>query len=74
MKPGVGDHMSVYRNLRAAIPAGVDPMADGRQRRVSLELANAITCSSYTRSEVELPLDSEKYAALLAHLKARHRR
>lgn len=69
--PDVGDHAAVYKNLHAAI-SGTEPlMADGREGRMSLELANAMILSSFTKSEVELPLDREKYAGLLSDLKAK---
>ena len=66
---GAGDHSAVYKNLHEAITQGAPVSADGTEGRMSLELANAMILSSYTRSEVELPLDRERYAALLAHLK-----
>jgi len=70
METGSGDHTAVYRNLHAAIQ-GAEPLAaDGREGRMSLELANAMIFSSFTKREVELPLDRERYAALLAELKA----
>ena len=40
---------------------------------MSLELANAITLSSYDERAVKLPLDRAAYAALLADLKAGRR-
>ena len=36
---------------------------------MSLELANAMILSSHTRETVELPLDRDRYAALLNDLK-----
>lgn len=68
--PGSGDHIAVYRNLHDAILRGAPLMADGLEGRMSLELANAMIYSSYTRSEVELPLDRQKYAALFEDLRA----
>lgn len=63
---GAGDHAAIYRNLHAAIMYGEDLIADGAEGRMSLELANAITYASSMRSEVQLPLNREEYAALLA--------
>jgi predicted dehydrogenase len=71
--PGTGDHVAVYRNFHEAILHGAPLAADGAEGRMSLELANAMTYSSCTRSAVDLPLDRQKYAALLEDLKA-HRR
>lgn len=71
LKPGEGSHRAVYENLHEAILSGASLMADGAQGRMSLELANAMIYSSYSRSEVELPLNREKYAALLQDLQAK---
>jgi hypothetical protein len=70
VEDSTGDHIAVYRNLHAAILDGVPIMADGIEGRKSLELANAMIYASYTHSEVELPLNREKYAELLARLTA----
>jgi predicted dehydrogenase len=72
LEPGAGDHVSVYRNLHEAILHGAPVIADGAAGRMSLELANAMIYSGYTRDEVELPLDRQRYAALLEDLRARH--
>jgi predicted dehydrogenase len=64
-----GGHLGVYRDLHAAIVEGRAPLIDGREGRMSLELANAITLSSYTERPVALPLDRSAYSALLAELK-----
>jgi len=61
-----GSHRAVYRDLLAAIRAGRPPRADGREGRMSLELANAIALSSHTGQPVTLPLDRAGYDALLA--------
>ena len=63
-------HVSIYRNLHAAILQGAALIADGIEGRMSLELANAIVYSSCTRNQVELPLDRQAYADLLERLKA----
>ncbi len=69
LPPGAGDHAAIYRNLHEAATQGAPVAADGTEGRMSLELANAMILSSFTRGEVELPLDRERYAALLARLK-----
>ncbi len=66
---GTGDHAAIYKNLHAAITEGAPVSADGTEGRMSLELANAMILSSYTRSTVELPLDRKRYAELLARLR-----
>lgn len=63
-----GDHSSVYRNFHAAILNGLPISATGEQGIMSLELANAMIYSSYTKSVVELPLDRQKYHDLLMDL------
>jgi predicted dehydrogenase len=72
LEPRAGDHVSVYRNLHEAILHGAPVIADGAAGRMSLELANAMIYSGYTRDEVELPLDRQRYAALLEDLRAHH--
>lgn len=65
-----GGHLAVYRDLQRAIREGGQPRADGREGLMSLELANAITLSSYSDNAVTLPLDRGAYSALLADLRA----
>ena len=65
-----GDHAAVYRDFHAAILNGTAPLSDGVQGRMSLELANAMTYSGRTGTTVELPLDRQKYVALLDELRA----
>ena len=65
---GEGDHVAVYQNLHDAILNSGELLADGRQGRMSLELANAMIYSSHTRSEVTLPLDRDAYSGLLETL------
>ncbi len=65
---GLGKHIEVYQDLQQAIATGSPVRADGREGLMSLELANAIIYSSYTGSEVTLPLDRDGYAALLRDL------
>jgi len=69
--PGDGDgHLAVYRDLQAAISENRRPHCDARGALMSLELANAITLSSFTQQSVSLPLDRSAYSVLLAELKA----
>ncbi len=68
-----GGHLAVYEDLQAAIVERRAPRCDGREARMSLELANAITLSSFTESSVSLPLDRSAYSALLSELKAGQR-
>jgi UDP-N-acetyl-2-amino-2-deoxyglucuronate dehydrogenase len=66
---GLG-HQAVYRDLVAAIREGRAPRADGRESRMSLELANAIILSSCLKEPVSLPLDRQDFSTLLADLQA----
>lgn len=68
--PAGEGHLAVHRDLRQAILTGQKPRCDGRDALVSLELANAITLSSFTGRAVSLPLDRAAYSALLADLRA----
>jgi UDP-N-acetyl-2-amino-2-deoxyglucuronate dehydrogenase len=65
-----GGHVAVYRDLEAAIAEGRRPRCDGREARMSLELANAVTLSSHIGAPVTLPLDRAAYAGLLDRLRA----
>lgn len=69
-----GAHLAVYRDFVAAIREGRQPRSDGRQGIMSLELANAITLSSFTDRAVTLPVDRAAYSELLADLQAGRRR
>ncbi len=72
LAPPLGNnHLAVYKNLYAAITHG-NTYTDGLQGRMELELANAIIYSSQTRTEVELPLDRQRYAELLKQLISQH--
>jgi predicted dehydrogenase len=66
---GGGDHLAVYQDLERAIRGGGRPRADGREGRMSLELANAIILSSHSGAPVSLPLDRAAYSALLSRLR-----
>ncbi|MCL5995674.1 MAG: Gfo/Idh/MocA family oxidoreductase [Chloroflexi bacterium] len=73
--PGdAGGHLAVYQDLIAAIAEGRQPRASGREGLMSLELANAITLSSFAERAVTLPLDREEYTDLLNDLKAGRRK
>jgi len=67
---GGGDHADLYRDLADALAGNRPPIAPGREAASALELANAITYSSRTGSEVLLPLDRAAYSALLESLRS----
>ena len=68
---GTGDgHLDVYRDLKNAIETGRTPRTAGRDAIQALELANAITLSSYTEKPVTFPIDRAAYSELLASLRA----
>jgi len=64
-----GNHATVYRHFYDALLHHGTYTAAGAEGCMSLELANSLIYSSYTHSEVTLPLDREKYAELLDNLK-----
>lgn len=64
-----GGHLAVHQDLQAAIIEKRRPRCDARDALMSLELANAITLSSFTQHTVTLPLDRAAYSALLSELK-----
>lgn len=70
MPSGGEGHLAVHRDLREAILTGRKPRCDGRDALASLELADAITFSSFIGRAVSLPLDRAAYSALLADLRA----
>ena len=73
--PGdAGGHLAVYRDLIDAIHSGRQPRTNGRSGLMSLELANAITLSSFAERAVSTPLDRAEYHALLQDLIAGRRK
>ena len=66
-----GTHYHLYMDLIAAIREGRQPRANGKEGLMSLELANAITLSSYGGAAVTLPVDRAAYRALLSDLRAK---
>ncbi len=65
-----GSHRDVHRDFYSAVVNGSQVSADGTTGIHSLEIANAITYSSYSGQAVEFPLDRKLYAELLAALQA----
>ncbi|MHB8627853.1 MAG: Gfo/Idh/MocA family protein [Aggregatilineales bacterium] len=60
-----GNHYAVYKDLESAIAEGRQPRCNGVEGRMSLELANVITLSSFSGAPVSLPLDRAAYHAFL---------
>jgi UDP-N-acetyl-2-amino-2-deoxyglucuronate dehydrogenase len=65
-----GGHFAVYQDLEAAVREGRQPLANGPSSLMALELANAITLSSFEERAVTLPLDRPAYTRLLADLRS----
>ncbi len=61
-------HYPVYQDLLNAIVENRQPRCNGREGRMSLELANAIVLSSFLGETVTLPLDRQAYSKLLKEL------
>lgn len=68
---GGGKHEDVYRDLAGAIREKRPPRCDGKEGRMSLELANAMVLSSVTDRAVELPIDRTAYSKILDELRQR---
>lgn len=64
-----GGHFALHQDFQAAIIEKRRPFCDARDALMSLELANAITLSSFTHEPVILPLDRGAYGALLSELR-----
>lgn len=67
----VDGHDILYRNLHHAILHGEPLLIGAADARMALELANAMTLSSHLKREVALPLEPERYGALLEELQRR---
>ncbi len=63
-----GGHAAVHANFRAAIRGQTKLMCPGSEGLQSLALANGMILSSHLDRPVDLPLDAEAYAGLLASL------
>lgn len=73
--PGdAGGHYAVHVDMQAAILEGRQPRANGPSALMSLELANAITLSSFEERAVTLPVDRAAYHRLLSDLQAGKRK
>jgi UDP-N-acetyl-2-amino-2-deoxyglucuronate dehydrogenase len=73
--PGdAGGHLAVYKDLYSAIVNGHQPRTNGREGLMALELANAITLSSFGERAIKLPVDRAEYKSLLADLQAGRRK
>jgi predicted dehydrogenase len=62
-------HDAIHEDFQTAIRRGGKPRCDGRDARMSLELANAILLSSFSERPVDIPLDRAAYTQLLARLR-----
>ncbi len=72
LENGNGSHSEAYQSFHNAILHGGSSYGDGVQGRMELEIANAMTYSSYKHCEVEFPLDRQGYADLLKDLIQQH--
>jgi predicted dehydrogenase len=69
LPPGRGDHRDLHVDFAAAVREGREPRVPGREALWSLELANAIVLSTHEQRAVQLPVDRDAYARLLARLR-----
>src|SRR6266516_3416543 len=68
LENGKGSHSEIYQSFHNAVLHGGSSYGDGVQGRMALEVANAMTYSSYKHCEVEFPLDRQGYTDLLKDL------
>jgi predicted dehydrogenase len=61
---------AVLQNFVDAVRGEAELLAPIEEGIPSVELANALVLSSFTRTPVELPLDGRRYSALLAELRS----
>ena len=73
VKPRKSVHGTVMRNFARHVLHGATLRGDAASSLLSLEIANAITLSHFTKREVSLPLDRQAYAALLTRLQVSSR-
>ena len=71
LPPGRGDHVDLHADFAAAVREGRESRVPAREALHSLEVANAIVLSTDEQRAVELPLDRDAYAVLLARLRGR---
>ncbi|MCX7848235.1 MAG: Gfo/Idh/MocA family oxidoreductase [bacterium] len=69
-----GQHTEILRNFAEAIEKGTPLIAPAREGIHSVELANAMLYSTFTKQPVELPLDAAAYERLLKKLIASSKR
>ena len=69
LPPGRGDHRDVHADFAVAVRDGREPRVPGRDALCSLELANAIVLSTHEQRAVQMPVDRDAYAVLLAQLR-----
>ena len=67
-EPANETHRAVVQNFVDAILDGTPLIAPAEEGLCSLELANAMTLSAVTKSPVDLPISSRRYAAVLKKL------
>lgn len=68
-----GNHYYLYLDLIAAIKEGRQPRCNGVGGLMSVELANAVTLSSFSGQPVTTPVDRTAYRTLLRDLQAKAR-
>ena len=68
---GGGKHADIYRDLIGAVREKRQPRCNGREGRMSVELANAIILSSVTDKAVTMPVDRAAYSAVLKDLRTK---
>ncbi len=61
-----GNHIEILQNFTDAIRDGAELISPAEEGIHSIELANAALLSAWEGKTIDLPMDAEKYAAILA--------
>jgi len=62
-------HRAIIEDFARAILSDREPLVNGEEGRIALEIVNAIILSSYEGRAVSLPIDREAYDSLMKRLK-----
>ena len=73
IKPRKSGHADVMRNFARHVLHGEPLRCDAATASISLEMANAMTLSHFSGTDVRLPLNRKAYASLLSRLQASSR-
>ena len=67
-KEMISGHRAVIEDFAQAIISDREPLVNGEEGRIALEIANAIILSSYENRTIPIPIEREAYSRLLRKL------